>query len=187
MNKRQSIPFILLLCAFLLWLFFKPETNLPVLPKQQLNYTAHKVSSTHFDESGKIAHKLYADKATRFAEKDITVFENPQVIFYIENKETKGTTIWQITSESGLLYEQKKLILAKEVWVKNLSLDQLVQTMATEELTILLDKKEISSDLQVTWQGPQMQQQGVGMWASLVTEELIVKDKIKAVYLNENK
>lgn len=187
MNKRQSIPFILLLLAFLLWLFFKPETKLPVSPKQQLNYIAYNVSSIHFDEEGKIAHKLFADKATSFAEKDITLFENPKVIVYIENKETNGTTIWQINSKDGILYQQKKLILSKDVRVNNLSLDQLVQSMETEELTILLDKKEISSDLLVTWQGPQMQQQGIGMWASLITEELIVKDKIKAVYLNEDK
>ncbi|MFT6987312.1 MAG: lipopolysaccharide export system protein LptC [Psychromonas sp.] len=187
MNKRQSIPFVLLLCAFLLWLFFKPETNVPISPKQQFNYIAYNVSSIHFDESGKIAHKLFADKATSFAENDITVFEHPKVMFYIEDKETNEISVWQISSEHGILYEQKKLILSKEVWVKNLSLDQLVETMTTEELTIRLDKKEISSDLLVNWQGPQMRQQGIGMWASLITEELIVKDKIKAVYLNENK
>ena len=187
MNKRQSIPFVLSLCAFLLWLFFRPETNVPVAPKQAINYIAYNISSTHFDEKGQIGHKLFADKATSFAEQDITVFENPKVVFYIEDKKNNSTTVWQINSENGTLYEQKILILAKDVWVKNLSLDQLVETMTTEELTILLDKKEISSNRLVIWQGPQMQQQGIGMWASLVTEELIVKDQIKAVYLNENK
>ncbi len=187
MTKRQSIPFILLLFAFLLWLYFKPETILPTLPKHQPNYIAYNVSNVHFDETGKIGHKIFADKTTSFASKDITVFENPKVIIYIANKETNNTTVWQISGEDGILYEQNKLILSNDVWVENLSLDQLVQTMATEKLTILLDQKEISSDLPVTWKGPQMQQQGIGMWASLITEELIVKDNIKAVYLNENK
>ncbi|MCG6199728.1 LPS export ABC transporter periplasmic protein LptC [Psychromonas antarctica] len=185
MNKRQTIPFILLLCAFLLWLYFKPAVVLPELEKQQPNYIAYNVSSTHFDEMGAIGHELFADKTTHFTEKGITLFENPKVIIYIEDRQTKRSTTWQISSKEGILYEQNRLILANEVQVKNLSLDQLVQTMSTEKLTILLDKKEISSDQLVTWQGPQMQQQGVGMWASLITEELIVKNQINAVYHNE--
>ena len=187
MNKRQSIPFLLLLVVFLLWLYFKPETTLPEQPKHQPSHIAYNASNIHFDEMGKIGHKIFSNKTTSFANKDITVFEKPKVIVYVANEKNSDTTVWQIGSEDGILYQQNKLVLSKNVWVKNLSLDQLVQTMATEKLTILLDQKEISSDLLVTWQGPQMQQQGVGMWASLVTEELIVKDKIKAVYLNENK
>ena len=187
MNKRQSIPFILLLLVFLLWLYFKPETTLPEQPKHQLSYISYNASNIHFDETGKIAHKIFSDKTTSFSDRDITVFEKPKVIVYIANKGNSEPTVWQISSEDGTLYPQNRLVLSKNVWLKNLSLDQLVQTMATEKLTILLDQKEISSEQLVTWQGPQMQQQGIGMWASLVTEELIVKDKIKAVYLNENK
>lgn len=187
MNKRQSIPFILLLLALLLWLYFKPEKILPVQPKHQPNYIAYKASNIHFDKSGKIGHKIFSDKTTSFASKDMTVFENPKLIVYIANKENSAPTVWQVTSKDGILYRQNELVLSTDVWVKNLSLDQLVQTMNTEKLTILLDQKEISSDLLVTWQGPQMQQQGVGMWASLITEEIIVKDKVKAVYHNETK
>ncbi len=187
MNKRQSIPFISLLLVFLLWLYIKPETDSPEQPKAQLNYIAYDVSNIHFDETGAIGHKIFSDKATSFASKDMTVFEHPKLIVYIKNETGSEPTVWQISSENGTLYRQSKLVLTKNVWLKNLSLDQLVQTMNTEELTIFLDKKEISSELLVTWQGPQMQQQGVGMWASLISEELIVKDKIKAVYLNENK
>ena len=187
MNKRQSIPFLILLLVFLIWLYFKPETNIPDEPKYPLNYIVYDASNIHFDETGKIEYKLLANKTTGFSEKDISVFEQPKLTVYISNKENKAPTIWEVSSDEGILYQQNKLILSKNVWVKNLSLDQLIQTMTTEKITILLDKKEISSDQPITWQGPQMQQQGIGMWASLVTEELIVKDKIKAVYFNENK
>lgn len=187
MNKRQSIPFILFLVAFLLWLYFKPKDILQETAKHQPNYIAYNARNIHFDKTGKITHKIFADKTTSFAEKNITMFKKPKVIVYIENEETNEPTVWQITSNDGTLYQQNKLLLTSDVWVKNLSKDQLVQTMNTEKLTILLDQKEISSDLLVKWQGPQMQQQGIGMWASLTTEELIVKKAIKAVYLNENK
>jgi lipopolysaccharide export system protein LptC len=187
MNKRQSIPFVLLLVVFLTWLFFKKETILPSLPVHHPSYIATDINSTHYNKVGLIDYEIFADKATNFNEDELTNFNNPKLIVYSYNEQTDSTTVWQISSENGALYKQDKLVLSKNVLVKNLSLDQLVQTIKTQELTLFLDKKELSSDLLVTWEGPQIHQQGVGMWASLVTEELIIKDQIKAVYLNENK
>jgi len=187
MNKRQSIPFILLFVVFLVWLYFKPAAIEPEEQEPPLNYIAYNVSNIHFNETGNITYKIFSSETTGFTDKDLTIFKNPKVIMYIENKKSETPTVWEISSKNGILYDQNKLVLSTNVWLKNLSLDQLIQTMTTEKLTMLLDKKEVSSDLLVTWQGPQMEQQGVGMWASLITEELIVKDKIKAVYFNENK
>ncbi|MFT6927627.1 MAG: lipopolysaccharide export system protein LptC [Psychromonas sp.] len=187
MNKRQSIPFVLLLATFLIWLFFKQDTVLPSLPVHHPSYIATDINSTHFNKSGFLDHEIFAEQATNFNEDELTNFKKPKVIVYIYNEQTDSNTIWQMTSENGALYQQDKLVLSNNVLVKNLSLDQLVQTIKTEELTLFLDKKELSSDLLVTWEGPQIHQQGVGMWASLITEEVIIKDQIKAVYLNENK
>jgi lipopolysaccharide export system protein LptC len=187
MKKRQSIPFFILLLVFLLWLYLKPEADVPNEPKHQLNYIVYDASSTHFNENGNVEYKISATKTTGFSETDIVVFENPKLIVYIDNAKNSEPTVWQLSSEEGILYQKSKFIFSKNVLVKNLTLDQLIQTISTEKLTVLLDKKELNSDRLVTWQGPQMQQQGVGMWASLVTEELIVKDKIKAIYFNENK
>lgn len=187
MNKRQSIPFVLLLAAFLTWLFFKQEAILPSLPVHHPSYIATDINNTHFNKTGFLDHEIFAEKATNFNEDELTNFEKPKVIVYIHNDQTDTTTVWQMTSQKGALYQQKKLVLSQNVLVKNISLDQLVQTIKTEELTLFLNKKELSSDLLVTWEGPQIEQQGVGMWASLVTEEIIIKDQTKAVYLNENK
>ena len=187
MNKRQSIPFFLLLATFLIWFFFKQEAVLPSLPIHHPSYIATGINSTHFNKTGFLDYKIFADKATNFNEDELTNFQKPEVIIYTYDDQTDTTTTWQITSELGALYRQNKLVLSKNVLVKNLSLDQLVQTMKTEQLTLFLDKKEFSSDLLVTWEGPQIHQQGVGMWASLVTEEVIIKNKIKAVYINEKK
>jgi len=187
MNKRKSIPFFLLLVAFLIWLFFKPEIILTSLPVHHPSYIATDINSTHYNQTGFMDHKIFADKATNFNEDELTNFEKPKVIVYIQNEPENTTTIWQMTSDDGVLHKQNKLVLSKNVRIKNLSVDQLIQSMETEELTIYLDKKELTSDLLVTWKGPQMHQQGVGMWASMATEELIIKDQIKAVYHNEKK
>lgn len=186
MSKRQAIPYILLLVVFLIWIYLRPQQELIALPEHHPSYIAYNITNDHFDETGQIAHQVYATKATSYSDKGVTVFENPKVLIYIKNQQDNSITTWQVTSENGALSDDNKLVLSDDVWVKNLSLDQLVQTMSTEQLTILLAEKEISSELFVHWQGPQMEQQGIGMWASLVSEELIVKKQIKAVYLNED-
>lgn len=187
MSKRQAIPYIILLMVFLIWLYLKPQKELTTLPEHHPSYIAYNLTNNHFDDTGVVAHQVYASKATNYSDKEITVFENPKILIYIKNNKDDSTSTWQVTSINGTLYGDNKLVLTDDVWVKNLSLDQLVQTMNTQELTILLTEKVISSEQLVRWQGPQVAQQGIGMWASLVSEELIIKDQIKAVYLNETK
>lgn len=187
MTKRQAAPYGLLLITLLIWVYLKPQEEPVVLAEHHPSYIAYNLNNTHFDETGKITHQTYATKATNYSEKDITLFENPKVIFYISNDQDASITTWQITAEKGILSGENTLLLSDDVWLRNLSLDQLVQTMNTEQLTVLLNEKELTSKLLVHWQGPQMRQQGVGMWASLVSEELIVKKHIKAIYLNEAK
>ena len=187
MNKRQYILFIALTAAFILWVYVKPEIKVPATPEHTPSYIADDVISNHYDLNGFNDYRLIADKMTNFAEDDSTLFENPKVLIYSENKETKVKTIWQLTSKQGILYQQQKLLLSGDVLVENLTKDQLVQTMATEQATLMLGIKEITSDLEVVWTGPQMRQQGVGMWASLITEEMKLNSNIKAIYLNESK
>tara|TARA_R110001583_G_scaffold10698_5_gene49092 strand:- start:11221 stop:11787 length:567 start_codon:yes stop_codon:yes gene_type:complete len=188
MNKRQAVPYGLLLIVFLLWIYLKPQDESIAPVEHHPSYIAYQLENTRFDEFGDLTLQIYAAKATNYTDKGITLFEDLKVVFYIVDKEENSTTIWQASSDKGILTDNNnKLLLSNNVWVKNLSLDQLVQTMNTEKLTILLAEKELSTDLLVKWQGPQMRQQGIGMWASLVSEELIVKKQVKAIYLNENK
>lgn len=187
MNKRQSIPFIILLIAFVFWIYVEPEVEFPSLPDHQPSYIADQVKSTHFNEFGFNDYQVFADKMSHFPEKEITFFENPKVIFYSKDQKTGDVTTWQLTSTEGTLKEKHNLLLSGNVLVDNLSKDQLVQTMSTEQATVMLDSKEITSDLKVTWTGPEMKQEGVGLWASMVTEEMKLNSNTKAVYLNESK
>jgi len=187
MSKRQIIPYSLLLIAFLFWLYLKPQEQRSTKTDHLPNYVAYNIENVHYDDAGTITYKLYSTKATSYSTKEITLFENPKVILYVTNKQDNSITTWQLSSKSGVLSGDNNLVLTDNVWVKNLSLDQLIQTMNTERLNILLAEKEISTDLMVYWQGPEMQQQGIGMWASMLSEELIVKKQIKAIYLNETK
>lgn len=187
MNKRQSIPFIALIAAFAFWSYIKPEVELPALPEHHPSYIADDVTSHHFDEFGFNDYRIFADKMTNYPEDDTTLFEQPKVIVYSKDEKTGSVSTWQLTSIKGILKEKHRLFLSGDLLIENLSKDQLVQTMSTTEATVMLNSKEITSPVQVNWTGPQMRQQGVGMWASMVTEEMKLNSNIKAVYLNESK
>ena len=88
---------------------------------------------------------------------------------------------------TGTLKEKNNLLLSGDVLVKNLSKDQIVQTMSTPEATVMLDTKIITSDEKVIWTGPQIRQEGVGLWMSMVDEEMKINSNIKSVYSNEPK
>lgn len=185
MNKRQSLPFIALLISFVFWTYLQPESKLSEHINFQPNYVANNVISDHYDHLGFNDYRILSDKMTSFAEADVSTFEQPKIIIYKKNNSSDEITIWQLSSQKGTLEAQNKLDLFGNVLVENLSHDQIVQTMKSEKITIMLDSKEITSESKVTWTGPQMQQQGIGMWASLVTEEMTLHSNITAVYFHE--
>ena len=202
-SKRKIIPYAAVFIALLIWVFFKPKEELPSTPAHYPSYIGHNVSNVHFDEFGDISHKTFADKVTSYDQSDKTLLENPKVIMFIRkissdaqkdaahdpdnNPAKQIVTKWQLTAKNGVLYGQEKLELTGNVFIDNLTKDQLVQTMQSESMTAMLDVTEIKTDQPVFWTGPQMSEQGAGMWASLIKEELIVKNQVKAVYYNTEK
>jgi lipopolysaccharide export system protein LptC len=187
MNKRQIIPFVALLAAFFLWVYIIPQIQTPAFIEHHPSYIADDVKSNHYDETGFNDYRIYADKMTSYPEDDIAIFEAPNITVFIKDKQTQAITVWKFSSVTGTLEKKNKLLLSDDVLIENLSKDQLVQKMLTNKAIIMLDHKEITSELKVTWTGPQVQQEGVGMWASMVTKEMKLYSNIKAVYLNEKK
>lgn len=99
MSIRQALPYALLLVVFLIWLYLKPQQQLEVLPEHHPSYIAYNISSDHFDETGMITHQVHASKATSYSDKEITIFENPKVLMYVQNEQENSITTWQVTSE----------------------------------------------------------------------------------------
>lgn len=187
MNKRQLIPFAALLAAFVIWVYIIPKVQVPSFTEHHPTYIANDIQSNHYDISGFNDYQIFSEKMTSYPDDDITLFELPKVIIYIKDKKTSEVTIWQLTSASGTLENKNKLLLSDDVLIENLSKDELIQEMETEKAILLLNNKEIISELKVTWTGPLIKQEGVGMWVSMATKEMKLNSNIKAVYLNESK
>jgi len=187
MNKRQLIPFVALLAAFVIWVYIMPKMHTPSFTEHHPTYIANEIHSNHYDVTGFNDYNIFALKMTSYPEENHTTFENPKVIVHIKDKKTGELSQWQLTSASGILKNKNTLLLSQDVVVENLSKNELIQEMKTEKAIVQLDSKEISTEAKVTWTGPQIQQEGVGMWASMITEEMQLKSNTKAVYLNESK
>jgi len=187
MNKRQLIPFVALLAAFVIWVYIMPKMHTPSFTEHRPTYIANEIQSNHYDATGFNDYKIFAQKMTSYPEDDITLFEGPKVIVQTKDKQTGELTLWQLTSATGTLENKNTLLLSENVLIENLSKNELVQEMKTNKALVKLDIKEITTQSKVTWTGPQIQQEGVGMWVSMITEEMQLKSNTKAVYLNEPK
>jgi len=187
MNRPQKISIVLAILAFLIVRYFIFEKHGAKTSSFLPRYIGYNVRNDHFGKEGLISYQIFANKVTAYPKNNQTEFINPKLTMYNIDKATNKKTQWNITSKTGQLYHQNKLILTGNVLVDNTTKDQFIQTMKTEQLTALLDKKEIMTDLPVQWTGPQIEESGVGMWASFITKELIVKDKVNAVYFYEKK
>jgi len=187
MNKRQLIPFVALLTAFVIWIYIIPKVQVPTFTEHHPTYIANKVQSNHYDASGFNDYQIFANKMISYPEDKITLFELPKVIVNTKDKVTGDVTIWQLTSTKGTLENKTKLLLSDGVIIENLTKNEIVQEMKTNKAIVQLDKQEVTTELQVTWTGPQVHQEGVGMWVSLATKEMKLNSNIKAVYFNEPK
>ena len=190
MNIRQLIPVVLLVITFFIWSLFTPPEISGDKTKYLPSYVATNVKNVSFDDEGDINYIIFSKKVTKSSTYNSIKLIDPVAVVYLKNGENEPRSAWEISSKEGEISNGsigKKLLLSAGVEVENLTKDQLIQTMETNNLTFLIDKKELSTDEMITWKGPQMTQTGVGMWASLVTEEFKVKNKIEAVYLNEKK
>ncbi|TEW51406.1 LPS export ABC transporter periplasmic protein LptC [Psychromonas algicola] len=187
MNKRQIIPFVALLAAFVIWVYIIPKVQVPNFTEHHPTYIANEVLSNHYDASGFNDYQIFADKMISYPEDDITLFELPRVVVHTKDKETGNVTIWQLTSTKGTLENKNKLLLSEGVIIENLTKNEIVQEMKTDKAIVQLDKQEVTTELQVIWTGPQIRQEGVGMWVSLATKEMKLNSNIKAVYFNEPK
>ena len=85
MNKRQAIPYSLLLVAFLIWLYLKPQEEPIAIAEHHPSYIVYNIINTHFDETGAISNKIFAAKTTNFSDKETTFFEQPKGIRVTSN------------------------------------------------------------------------------------------------------
>jgi len=181
-TTRNSL--LLFVIALILWRLFdtgEDSAGGDSQPMYQPDFIAAGLQSSGFDEQGKLAYRIRAERMEYFTELEMTTFANPLVRVY----PSLGQALWEISAREGILTDQNRVVLQKDVKIKNLSDSKYISELDTSLLEVDLSTNQVSSDRPVTLKGPQYDLQGVGMQGDLTNQTLTLLDKVNAVYHNE--
>ncbi len=182
MSRQNLAILVLFIVSLASWRYFQ-SSDIEVFSPSSTDpeFTATKLKSVNYNPLGEIDYKIYAGKMVHFKERLVTKFEKPVLLVY----RNQGKTIWQVTGKQGTLFDKDIFKLKNAVTITNLTNDQTIRLIKTEYLELDLNKNEISNNEFVEMFGPQLTQQGIGLFGQLDTEEISILSEIKATYLNE--
>ncbi|GAD88177.1 MULTISPECIES: LPS export ABC transporter periplasmic protein LptC [Vibrio] len=149
----------------------EPSTELPM-------FTGRQVTNTTYDLDGIRSYKISSEKLDHYATSGDTLFDN--LIMYVYRDGTVEE--WQVVSDTAVLDKNHQLTLAGNVIATNLLPDASFETLTTDKMTIELDSKDFSSDVQVTLKGPQFLNIGQAMQGNLDKNEAVLFNHVKGIY-----
>ncbi|WP_371194915.1 LPS export ABC transporter periplasmic protein LptC [Glaciecola sp. SC05] len=182
MNRiGYSIAFIftVVLILYLPILFEKEEAPSVSTDGAELipNYSAINLSSKLYDKSGKLSHRVAATRMEHFDQLGFAVFDNPVYTLYLDNGEP-----WQITADEGVLYNNNRIQLEKNVKILNLRTDEYVKEITTEYIEINLQDKTLSSDQLVNISGVDYTVKSIGLFGDLATQQYELKEHVQTQF-----
>ncbi|MFM2482962.1 LPS export ABC transporter periplasmic protein LptC [Celerinatantimonas sp. YJH-8] len=184
MNGQNIIIALLLIIAGLVWGWrnlHDQGTEEPTVMQQTPDFTASDLYTVTYNKLGLVRYRIYADGMKYYERNQTTDFDSPRILIY----PGPDKPVWQIVSRQAQALRQDKVTFKEDVVVKNLSNDGYIQDLLTPLLHVNLTNQTMQTDKQVTVNGPQYDQNGIGMNGSLVTEEVRLHQDINAVYHNE--
>lgn len=182
MKKLNAWLILLFTVSLGVWQFFnQTETQKAERDPSQAYFVADKIKGAVFTLEGKIDYRVFASQMHHYQQEVKTVFTKPVVLLFRNEDKTQ----WQITGDTGTLFDQHTFELSNNVTITNLTNDQHIKLITTDTLTLDLIKSEIHSDALVNFYGDQMRQQGTGLFGQLSGKTISLLNKVTATYLNE--
>jgi lipopolysaccharide export system protein LptC len=145
------------------------------------DFVAYDLTRRSFDKDGNLTGQVKAAQMAHFEQLGQIQFDQPAYTLY-ENRLPR----WQISSATGVFYQDNKVILEQNVQVNNLHQDEMFRQIQTEQLEMLLDTQLLQTDHPVLVLGQSFQIHGQGLQADLVTQKLRLYKHQGTVYQHEN-
>ncbi len=130
------------------------------------DYTAKALKQTFFNLNGQITHKVSADNMELYQTLGFTHFDKPTFTLYEDGES------WQVQATTATLYENRTLILEKDVVATNLDQGALIDRIEASVITIDIDAQTMRSDQPVTLTGPGILVQGQGLRADIIADTI---------------
>mgnify|MGYP006148912949 CR=1 FL=1 len=182
--KKQLFWFLLVvICSSMLFSLLveddKPQ-SMAVETELQPDFVAYQLIRTSYDASGNMSGMIRATQMSHFEQLGQLQLEDPAYTIF-EQQLPK----WQVSSNSGLLYPDDKVVLEQNVVLENLKSGELFNKLESEQLEYQFDQQLISTNQQVVISGDGFAINGQGVKVNLVTQKLQLHQHKGTVYRHD--
>lgn len=154
----------------------KPMTSNEMEP----DFIAYDLIRTSFDEEGNLAGLIRASQMSHFEQLGQIQLEQPAYTIF-EQQLPK----WQISSRSGVLYPEDKVVLDQDVTLDNLKSDDLFQKLETPLLEYQFEQQLLLTNAGVLISGDGFAITGRGVSIDLASKKFKLKQHKGTVYRHE--
>lgn len=146
------------------------------------DYYMNGMRTTRFTADGQQAYRLNATRITHYPDGDHAVLENPDFVWYDDNKQP-----WRISSLSGDLHkspagEENELLLERSVVLTSEPEPQMPLRITTESLTVQTVSRTASTQAAVMLTTPGSTMQGVGMELRMEDNHVRFLNEVRGTY-----
>ncbi len=172
----------LVLTATYLWFNPAEQTDAQSADRELLpDYIAEQVTRTLYDDQGYVADHIQAERLEFFERLGFTQFEQPKYTLF----DAGHMPAWEVTSQFGIWLPDDKIILEQQVRIHNVNGNELVDSIDTDNLELLLPSKMLQTSAAVQIIGKGFYINGIGLQADLTEQNLRIIKHLETVYANE--
>lgn len=209
MNKlRLFITLIFFTVMTIMWTSLDDQVPLagysPVDDSERAEYVASDLNRIVYDKSGRVTQQLSAKKMTYFDAQNRAEFESPLLIVQSRrndsgDKPENGTpersvgddkinhSKWRISAISGILYNNERLLLEKNVDAVNLTEHDYINRIAAQNISVNIKDSTLMSDDIVRIYGDDVTMIGSGLIAHLNDQQIELINHAETIYQSDKK
>ena len=148
---------------------------------QRPDYVAVNLQRTVYDKDGRRTQSLSARKMTYYERENRAEFEAPQ--FTLESKTNQGSR-WQISAQSGILHDNRTLLLNNDVDAVNSVQTDFINRIQGENFAIDIEATTMTSEHPVKMTGDGILITGSGMATDLNTKQIDLIKHAQTIFQN---
>lgn len=183
MNRQLTwiLATLFILGALLIWRPFdssEDEGDTTAFQEVPPDFIAEGLKTRVYNADGELIHRINATKMTHYSPIGLTELMAPE--YQVRMAENQSE--WQVVAEQGSFYDDKTLVLERDIVITHLTGSDYLERVETSYLTIDTLAETMITDEPVTIYGQNFLVRGNGMIADLNAETLELNEHVQTTY-----
>ncbi len=149
---------------------------------QAFDYYLTTVDSTSFSPEGESEYRLQADRIVHYPLPEFATIDSPHLVIYEGQAGPWFLSAAYGTIEQDFERSEEKLNLSENVIVQHTDAEGQTYNIYTDELTIYLDSKYLTTETEVLFESMNREISSLGMTADLTTKHITFLSQVRGRY-----